>query len=111
MINDLFFGAWAGDRETIVDLRKKLLTRYLHENNDEFDGRELRGMCIEQMEIDVLQYRLMHRGYESFSPNFGGIDSPNADRVDGQSKFWDSGYRHLAIKLYANRVFLPKLPQ
>jgi hypothetical protein len=61
------------------------------------------------MERDTLQYRLMHKGYERFFPAYGGMKTPHGDRIDGESIFWDSGYRDAAIKLFANRVFLPKI--
>jgi hypothetical protein len=61
------------------------------------------------MERDTLLYRLMHKGYEQFFPRFGG-DEDYANRVDGESMFWDSGYRWLATRLFVNRVFLPIIP-
>lgn len=105
----LFGAVWEGDAQAIADLRTKILPPYFYDDGRMAHGREARGLGIEELERDTLLYRLMHKGYEKFYPSYGGIDSPRADAIDGQSTFWDSGYRQLATKLYASRVFLPKL--
>ncbi|MFA6042173.1 MAG: hypothetical protein WCV85_00755 [Patescibacteria group bacterium] len=105
----LFGAAWEGNASEIRELREKLLTPYMYDTQKTLHGREARGLYIEELERDTLQYRLMHKGYERFFPAHGGIQTPHADRIDGQSTFWDSGYRQLATQLYANRVFLPKI--
>jgi len=85
------------------------LAPYLRETDKKIMNREARGLYLEEMERDILQYRLMHKGYERFFPPAGGLHSAHADKVDGESMFWDSGYRQLATKLFASRVFLPKI--
>ncbi len=105
----LFGAAWEGDENAIRELREKLLVPYFYETEQKLHGRDARGIYLEAMERSTLQYRLMHKGYERFFPSYGGIHTPHADRIDGKSTFWDSGYRQTAIKLFANRVFLPKL--
>lgn len=104
----LFGAAWEGNEEAIKELRAKLLVPYFSETGEMF-GRDARRLYIEEMERDALQYRLMHKGYEKFFPPFGGLSSPHAKSVDGQSMFWDSGYRQTATRLYVNNVFLPKV--
>ncbi len=106
----LFGGAWEGRKEVIKELREKLLVPYMYDTNKIVEGRPAHGAYIEELERDTLQYRLMHKGYERFFPSSGGIHTPNADKIDGHSMFWDSGYRQLATKLFASRVFLPKIP-
>ncbi len=106
----LFGAAWEGDKATIDDLRRKLLTPYFYNKDKTIHGRQARGLYLEEMERDNLQYRLMHKGYKKFFPAFGGIHTPHADRIDGNSTFWDSGYRLTATKLFASKVFLPKIP-
>ncbi len=105
----LFGGVWEGNKEAIDELREKLLVPYFSNTKTIIHGREARGLYLEELERDTLQYRLMHKGYERFYPPRGGIDAPHADRIDGKSVFWDSGYRAMAIKLFASRVFLPKV--
>jgi predicted nucleotidyltransferase len=106
----LFGAAWEGDQATIKELREKLLTPYMHDDREKIiHEREARKIYLEELERDTLQYRLMHKGYEKFHPSFGGIRTPHADKIDGKSAFWDSGYRMTATKLFANRVFLPKI--
>lgn len=106
----LFGGAWEGDPSTVVELQKKLLLPYLYRGNDEkIHGLGTRRLFLEELERDSIQYRLMHKGYEKFFPRFGGISGKGASKVDGQSAFWDSGFRFTATRLFLNRVFLPKL--
>jgi predicted nucleotidyltransferase len=105
----LFGAAWTGKAEAINELREKLLVPYFYDEEKTVHGRDARGLYLEELERDTLQYRLMHKGYAKFFPPIGGIDTPHADNIDGQSMFWDSGYRRIATKLFASRVFLPKL--
>lgn len=107
----LFGGLWVGDKQAVRELQQKLLTPYLYETDEQIYGLNARRVWLEQMEIGALQFRLMHKGYKRFMPSFGGVDTPNADKIDGQSAFWDSGYRRTATRLFARRVFLPKLPK
>ncbi|MFA5069803.1 MAG: nucleotidyltransferase domain-containing protein [Patescibacteria group bacterium] len=105
----LFGAASEGNKSAIRELREKLLVPYMNDQKKAIHGREARGLYLEEMERDTLQYRLMHKGYEQFNPSFGGIKTPHADLIDGQSAFWDSGYRQTATKLFASRVFIPKI--
>lgn len=107
----LFGAAWYGNTEIIKELREKLLVPYFSDTSKRIHHRAARALYLEELERDTLQYRLMHKGYERFYPSVGGIRTPHANHIDGESAFWDSGYRHMAIKLFGNRVFLPKLPQ
>lgn len=105
----LFGAAWEGKDSEVERLRKELLVPYFQETDETIYDRPFRAVCLEEIERDALQYRLMHKGYERFYPDFGGIKTPHADEIDGKSKFWDSGYRQTATKLFTSRVFLPKL--
>lgn len=105
----LFGAAWEGDKEVIRELREKLLVAYLYDTDKKIYERNARELNLEEMERDTLQYRLMHKGYEKFFPPYGGIHTLHADEIDGESMFWDSGYRQLATKLFVSRVFLPKI--
>jgi predicted nucleotidyltransferase len=107
-VHELFLSLWEGDAELVNTMRQQLLIPYLAEQEKKIHGRDARRMYIEQLERDLLQYRLMHKGYERFFPTFGGVHAPHADQIDGKSMFWDSGYRQTATRLFARSVFLPK---
>lgn len=98
----LFGAAWEGNPEIIRQLREKLLVPYLH-------NTDARQIYLEELERDTLQYRLMHKGYQKFLPPCGGIRTEHSDKIDSESMFYDSGYRQLATRLFASRVFLPKI--
>lgn len=100
----LFGAAWLGEQAATRKLCRKLLVPYMGARD-----RDVREQHVEQMERTVLQYRLMHNGYERFFPPSGGVNVPHSDAIDGTSAFWDSGYRQLATKLFIDRVFLPKV--
>lgn len=100
----LFGAVWEGDKKSIEELREKLLVPYLRVDS----GKKL-NLCLERLEIDSLQYRLMHKGYDRFFPPCGGLNAPHSADIDGQSLFYDSGYRQLAARLFLSRVFLPQL--
>ncbi len=105
----LFGAAWHGDINSMRELYAKLLPSYFLKTDKVMFGCNVRDIHIECLEHDVLQYRLMHKGYERYYPSAGGIKTPHADAIDGSSAFWDSGYRAIATKLFVERVFLPKL--
>lgn len=105
----LFGAAWEGNTNAIAELRAKFLAPYFVDKSEQMFGRDARALYIEEMERDALQYRLMHKGYERFFPPFGGVNTEHASAVDGESMFWDSGYRQTATKLFVTNVFLPKL--
>lgn len=109
LTSNLFVSGWEGEQDAIQELRSKLLTNYFYDDKKPLFGREARSIYIEELERDSLQYRLMHKGYARFRPPYGGIDAAHRGRIDGDSMFWDSGYRHTATKLFANRIFLPKI--
>ncbi len=104
LVHVLFGGAWSGRDEAIRMLHEKLLQNYFR---SESSGD--RKKWLEEMERDALQYRLMHKGYSHFYPERPGMDTEHSDSIDGQSTFWDKGYRRLATKLYLKKVFLPQI--
>lgn len=86
----LFCGAWEGDRDTISMLHERLLSPYLREQNE-----RVRDVWLGEIERDLLQYRLLHRGYERYHFTI-------------PPTFLDDGYRMTAAKLFASHVFLPR---
>lgn len=102
-------GAWCGNESSIRELYEKLMPGYLYSQGKTILKEDARTVWLRDMEHNTLQYRLMHKGYERFSPRQGGINTPHSDEIDGASTFYDSGYRRLATKLFVDRVFLPQL--
>ncbi|MDP3899926.1 MAG: nucleotidyltransferase domain-containing protein [bacterium] len=100
-IHILFQGIWYG-RE-LNTLLTKLLPYYLTANE------AFRKKWLGQMELDVLRYRLMHKGYRRFYPECGGLETEHSYLLNSQSAFWDSGYRRIATKLFIKKIFLPSL--
>ena len=105
----LFEGAWVGDESATKELYEKLLPGYLYSKGKDIRGKDARKIWLEEMEKDTLQYRLMHKGYGRFYERQGGIKTEHSDQIDGDSMFYDSGYRRLATKLFLSKVFLPQL--
>ena len=104
----LFGAAWVGDEETISNLQRSLPGPYFN-GSDDPDSQSVRRLYLEKLEQDALQYRLMHKGYARHYPLVKRPEWTNHQAVDGDSVFWDSGYRQIATKLFINTVFLPKL--
>lgn len=103
-VHVLFNGEWLGDRELMSELYRKLLVPYIF-SGDETQAR----IWAEEMEKDILQYRLMHKGYfRCFAP-IGGLKTGHSYLIGGNSAFYDSGFRRLATKLFLEKVFLPQL--
>ena len=105
----LFCSVWLGTTDALKELYAKLLPGFLYSTGKTFMERDIRTLSLEEIEREVLQYRLMHKGYRRFFPPQGGINYSGAERLDPTSCFWDSGYRRLATKLFVSRVFLPQL--
>lgn len=92
--HSLFGSAWVGNRDSIQLLQQQLLPTY-------FSGtKHQRQRYLERLEQDLLQYRLLQKGYVRHR----ALEVPSDREV-----FWDEGYRRLATKLYVSQVWLPKL--
>lgn len=102
-------GRWYGDDETIQSLQIQLLPHYLYSANKKVFGFDARKVWLKDMEHSLIQYRLMHKGYKEKNLKQGGIDSLYKYEIDGESMFYDSGFRRAATKIYLEKVFLPQL--
>lgn len=102
-VHELFNTAWIGGEKSITNIQHKLITDYFYEQNI-----DTRAKCIERLEQDLLQYRLMHKGYARHYPIYNER-SPQDQEIDGQSVFYDSGYRQIATKLFIDKVFIPRI--
>jgi len=103
----LFSGAWVGETDAIDELQRSLLPRYFRADTPA--AQEDRRFYLERLEQDVLQYRLMHKGYVRHYPEQPRSTATQSEAIDGASTFWDPGYRRIATRLFVNNVFLPKL--
>lgn len=101
----LFNTAWVGSNDAVAALQQKLLPQYFLDENTSVSGRSERQLYLERLEQDLLQYRLLHKGYERHYP----LVPTNLAVVDKDSIFWDEGYRRIAAQLFVSAVFLPKL--
>jgi hypothetical protein len=101
--HELFDTAWIGEEKSITNLRHKLISEYFYEKDP-----VIRARCIERIEQDLLQYRLMHKGYPKHYPSYNDR-IPGDQEIDGQSAFYDPGYRQIATKLFVGKVFIPKI--
>lgn len=89
---------WIGNGQAVSELRQRILPGYYAE--DGFD----RYKYLLRIEQDILQYRLLQKGYaRAYAPDFENHDN----MPDGHSMFWDRGFRLLATRLFAEKVFLP----
>lgn len=104
----LFGNVWVGDDEAVRELQRRLLGHYFWRPDDTSQAEIRRERHLERIEQDVLQYRLMHKGYERHYPRYGSVQLGVNDAVDGSSVYWESGYRHLATRLFLRNVFLPR---
>lgn len=107
MSHVLFHGIWCGEKKTIQTMFQDLLPHYLYEQNTMYYGHPIREAYVSELERDALQYRLMHKGYYRFYPNQNPLSTYDAKDIDGDSAFWDSGYRRIATKLFVDKVFMP----
>ena len=66
-------------------------------------NRLLKRRAIERLESDLLQYRLLHKGFSRFT----GIDEfCIPPEMDGDCPFYCDEYRRIATMLYAKYVWL-----
>lgn len=109
-VHVLLCGVWLGEEETISELFKRLLSNLFFSAGETIDGEPARRARLRMMEMEALQYRLMHKGYRRCFPREKSIIwTPRSWPLGPESDFWDRGYRQVASKLFVTRVFLPEL--
>lgn len=99
----VFNTVWIGAPEDVAALRRSLVPRYFAERDP-----MRRAMTLERLEQDLLQYRLLHKGWQRLFPD----TDPQYKRcasIDGASAFYETGYRVAAAKLFADAVFMPAI--
>lgn len=108
-IHFLFGAMWYGKNLNVQSVYRNILSLYVDLSRYGEKKENARLILLRQLEHDVLQYRLMHKGYRQLYPNRRAAGTPNAHNIDWESDFWDPGYRRVATILFLNRVFLPDL--
>lgn len=65
-----------------------------------------KAQSIERLEMDLLQYRLLHKGFQRFTGKtvFATSEYPE---MDGDCPFYYDEYRKIATMLYAKYVYIP----
>ncbi len=95
---------WVSNDPKIEEKRASIAARYMALPEDSPFRRD----CLNRLEADLLQYRLMHKGF----PYAYGKDLSKAlqkfTSIDGGSAFYDVRYRRVAATLYAKYVFIPQ---
>jgi hypothetical protein len=105
----LFNTAWIGDQHEIELIIKKLIPGYFIDSDTDLEIQLDRQLYLQRIEQDLLQYRLLHKGYQRHFPLVRGRYTPALNHTDESDVFWDPGYRRLASKLFVEKVFLPRI--
>lgn len=106
-IHFIFNGLWMGDEKEIRRVRLDLMERYLNLDRFGQDKNRTRSHLLGRLEMDSLQYRLMHKGFRRTYPrrNIRWL----MPQIDFDSDFYEPEYRQIASLLYISKVFLPDL--
>ena len=67
--------------------------------------KRTRKLSIERLETDLLQYRLLHKGFSRFTGKTN-FETSKYSEIDGDCPFYDDEYREIATMLYAKYVWL-----
>lgn len=68
----------------------------------------VKKQSLERIESDLLQYRLLHKGFSRFKGIRNFETSPYTD-MDGDCPFYSDEYRRIATMLFAKYVFIPDI--
>lgn len=98
----IYFNAiWIGGEavNNIAEIAKEKMSIYI--------GGDNHRMSLERLESDLLQYRLLHKGFSRFTGKKKFITEFYSE-MDGNCPFYDDEYRRIATMLYAKYVLIPK---
>jgi hypothetical protein len=108
-VHFLLGGAWFGKTPEIKKIYESICINYLDLSKFGDKKNEVRMQLLRQIELDMLQYRLMHKGYRRFYPSKRLDGNEYLKEIDWESDYWDEGYRQVATLLFLSRVFLPDI--
>jgi len=101
--HEVFDMVWTGSPEGIQQLQHEVVLAYFAEKN-----LQTRKWVAERLEQDLLEYRLLHKGYPRLYPDTNPEYKKYAT-MDGQSAFYERDYRIIATKIFANSIFVPHI--
>lgn len=99
LIHVFWKGLWLGDKSVVHKFHEQLLINYL--------GASEKEKLTKELERGLLQYRLMHKGYDRLYPKGTSFQTNHGHNLGIESRFWDSGYRKLATQIFLKNVFVP----
>lgn len=107
MAHVFFNGIWSGEDVSMDILKNKILNFYTNTKNQNlYKGYNAKEIWLSEIERDILQYRLMHKGYEQHHNVINHLPKLICKDMDPLSSFWDYGYRRLATMLFIKKVTL-----
>lgn len=100
-------GLWFSADQKDMDIPKALLDKYRDLSRFGDEEADVRTALSRQLEADTVQFRLMHSGYRYHYPAIESKKSLHSDLIDGESTFWDPGYRRVATQRFIQDVYIP----
>lgn len=104
LANVVFDTVWLGNDEMCAEGREELVRPYL-----ELPEGDERMRSVERIELDLLIYRLLHKGFARMVDDELSAETKGYEEIDGGSAFYDPRYRRVATELFAKYVFIPRL--
>lgn len=102
-------GVWISQSEESNRLHTDISARYMDLSAFDTDKDAVRFQLLRQLELDIIHYRLMQKGYRRFYPSERPQGTEHSFVIDDESDFWDPGFRRVASQLFLSRVFLPDI--
>ncbi len=99
----IFDTVWVGADHDIRELQRELAPIYFQETSE-----QTRAWSAERLERDLVQYRLLQKGYARLCPDTNP-EYKQYSQMDGSSSFYETGFRTIATKIYTNSVFIPQV--
>lgn len=102
-------GYWYGELDQCRKLQRTILSLYYSPTNKMYGKYSARYIWLNELERDILQFRLLHRGYYQLyarEPYYISEYSELMTNMDGNTVFYDIGYRRLAFQLFIQHVFI-----
>ena len=94
--------AWLGrDEDDVARLQHEAAAHYISLD------QETKERCLSRMELDLLQFRLMHKGFPAAHRLDCARETRQFTSIDGASAFYDDRYRKLATKIFVKYLWLP----
>ncbi len=73
-----------------------------------YDNPDTKRLSLERLESDLLQYRLLHKGFSRFT-GIKIFETSSYLNMNGDCPFYDDEYRRIATMLYAKYVLIPEV--